>query len=181
MSCLFPQAPTLAAFWTNIVNGIDCTRDASEEEWDPERFFSSIPASFEQIYCKRGGFITDLADFDPLKFGVMPNSISGSDPDQLLALRVGSEALADAGYDSGHDKINNHEVILGRTSAPGAGSLNLIQRGQTVAQVLDIVRALHPNYSQEQMTLLETGLKSSLTQCNSDTIPSVMPNVLPAE
>jgi len=178
MSCLFPGAPNVAAFWRNIVGAVDSTRDATEAEWNPERFYSETNTSFEDIYCKRGGYITELADFDSLKYGVMPNSVAGSDPDQLLALKVASEALADAGYDGRRHQLNNHEVVLGRTSAPGAGSMNMIQRGQTVGQIMKIVERLNPTFSQDQLSLIEEGLKSSLYQCNSDTIPAVMPNVL---
>jgi acyl transferase domain-containing protein/phosphopantetheinyl transferase len=178
MSCLFPGAPNLSSFWMNIVNGVDATRDATAAEWDPSKFYNQNPTSFEQIYCKRGGFITELADFDPLKYGVMPNSISGSDPDQLLALRVASEALADAGYSNRKYDGNRAEIILGRTSAPGAGSMNMIQHGETVKQIVDVVKALHPEYTPEQVVLLEQGLKSSLNNCSSDTIPAVMPNIL---
>lgn len=178
MSCLFPGAANLSQFWTNIVNGFDATRDATAEEWNPEKFYNQNPTSFEQIYCKRGGFITELADFDPLKYGVMPNSISGSDPDQLLALRVATEALADAGYSNKQYDGNRAEVILGRTSAPGAGSMNMIQHGETIKQVVEVITTLHPEYTQEQITLLEQGLKSSLNNCSSDTIPAVMPNIL---
>jgi acyl transferase domain-containing protein len=178
MSCLFPGAPNVAAFWQNIVGGVDSTRDATEAEWNPERFYAEKSTSFEDIYCKRGGYITELADFDSLKYGVMPNSIPGSDPDQLLALRVASEALADAGYDGRRHELNNHEVILGRTSAPGAGSMNMIQRGQTIGQIMNVLTTLNPSFTQEQFSLIEEGLKSSLHQCNSDTIPAVMPNVL---
>ncbi len=178
MSCLFPGASNLSQFWTNIVNGVDATRDATADEWNPDKFYNQNPTSFEQIYCKRGGFITELADFDPLKYGVMPNSISGSDPDQLLALRVATEALADAGYSNKQYDGNRAEVILGRTSAPGAGSMNMIQHGETIQQVVDVIRSLHPEYTQEQIILLEQGLKSSLNNCSSDTIPAVMPNIL---
>jgi acyl transferase domain-containing protein/phosphopantetheinyl transferase len=178
MSCLFPGASNLSQFWTNIVNGVDATRDATAEEWNPEKFYNQTPTSFEHIYCKRGGFITELADFDPLKYGVMPNSISGSDPDQLLALRVATEALADAGYSSKEYDGNRAEVILGRTSAPGGGSMNMIYHGETVHQVLDVVKSLHPEYSAEQLKLLEQGLRASLRNCSSDTIPAVMPNIL---
>lgn len=178
MSCLFPGARDLAAFWTNIVKGVDATRDTTAAEWDPERFFSASPTSFEQIYCKRGGFITELADFEPLKYGVMPNSVSGSDPDQLLALKVASEALADAGYDKRRYPNNSHAVILGRTSSPGGGCMNMIQRGHTVGEVLSVIKTLNPFFSAEQLSLVEEALKSSLYNCNSDTIPAVMPNVL---
>jgi acyl transferase domain-containing protein len=178
MSCLFPGASNLSQFWTNIVNAVDATRDATAEEWNPDKFYNQNPTSFEQIYCKRGGFITELADFDPLKYGVMPNSISGSDPDQLLALRVATEALADAGYNNKEYDGNRAEVILGRTSAPGGGSMNMIYHGETIHQVLDVVKSLHPEYSAEQLTLLEQGLRSTLKNCSSDTIPAVMPNIL---
>lgn len=178
MSCLFPGAANLAQFWANIVNGVDATRDATAEEWNPDKFYNPNPTAFEQIYCKRGGFITELADFDPLKYGVMPNSISGSDPDQLLALRVATEALADAGYANKKYDGNRAEVILGRTSAPGGGSMNMIYHGETVHQVLDVVKSLHPEYSPEQMILLEQGLRATLKNCSSDTIPAVMPNIL---
>jgi len=178
MSCLFPGAPDLAAFWSNLINGVDSTRDASESEWDPHRYFNPNPSSFEEIYCRRGGFITDIADFDPIKYGVMPNSVQGSDPDQLLALRVASDALADAGYGRANHENNNYEVVLGRTSAPGAGSINLIQRGQTISQMMDVIRSLNPRFSEDDLRAIEDGLKASLNQCNSDTIPGVMPNVL---
>ncbi|MGH7490035.1 MAG: beta-ketoacyl synthase N-terminal-like domain-containing protein, partial [bacterium] len=178
MSCLFPGAPDLASFWRNIVSGTDSIRDATDAEWQPDKFFNDKPTSFEHIYCKKGGFITEFADFDPLKYGVMPNSINGSDPDQLLALRVATEALEDAGYDNRKHQNNNHEVILGRTSCPGAGSMNMIHRGHTISDIMDVLRSLNPDYSQEQLRLIEEGLKTSLYQCSSDTIPAVMPNVL---
>src|ERR1700733_7401890 len=98
MSCLFPEAPNLGAFWKNIVRGKDCLRDASELEWDTTRYYDPESSTFSKAYCKKGGFVSELAEFDPIKFGVMPNAVSGIDPDQLLALRVASEALADAGY-----------------------------------------------------------------------------------
>jgi len=178
MSCLFPRSPNLAAFWSNIVGGVDCLRDSTAEEWDPARFYSKEPTIFEQIYCKRGGFITELADFDPLKYGVMPNSIKGTDPDQLLALRVASEALADAGYANRDFNRERAEVILGRTSAPGAGAMNLIQQGQTVGQMLQVISALHPEYTPDEMDAIAETLRLSLSRCSSDTIPGVMPNVM---
>ncbi len=54
---------------------------------------------FEKIYCRRGGFITKEAEFNPLQYGVMPKAVAGSDVDQMLALKVACQAMADAGYD----------------------------------------------------------------------------------
>ena len=49
--------------------------------------------------CKRGGFVDAHADFDPLPFGVVPKASESVEPDQLLTLKVGYEALRDAGYE----------------------------------------------------------------------------------
>jgi acyl transferase domain-containing protein/phosphopantetheinyl transferase (holo-ACP synthase) len=178
MSCLFPEAPNLGAFWKNIVRGIDCLRDASELEWDTTRYYDPNSSTFSKAYCKKGGFVSELADFDPIKFGVMPNAVAGIDPDQLLALRVASEALADAGYQRQTFNGERAEVIIGRTSAPGGGSMNMIQHGTTVQQMVDVVAKLHPDLTHEELETLAQSLDKSLRTCNSDTITGVMPNIL---
>src|SRR5579883_1835722 len=178
MSCIFPGAGSLDAFWKNIVAGVDAVREALPEEWNSAWYKNKAGNNFGKLYCTRGGFITEFAEFDPLQFGIMPSSLNGGDPDQFLALRVAAEALADAGY---HHKTFNSlraDVIIGRTMAPGVGSLNLIQHGQTVDQVLNIVRAVAPHLSDEQIRCIENDLHKGLNPCNADTIPAVMPNVL---
>lgn len=179
MSCLFPMAGNLSSFWSNIVAGRDCLRKATPADWNGRRYDDRTDEVFGKIYCSRGGFISELASFNPLKFGVMPASVDGGDPDQFLALRIACEAMEDAGYDlSKQYPFERAEVILGRTSAPGAGSLNLIQHGQTVDQIVSVVSSLHPEFSKEELELLALRLHKSLRPCNSDTIAGVMPNIL---
>ena len=48
------------------------------DEWNDDNYYDRQSTSFEQAYCGRGGFIDDI-EFDPLKFGVMPNSVNGAD------------------------------------------------------------------------------------------------------
>jgi acyl transferase domain-containing protein/phosphopantetheinyl transferase len=178
MSCLFPQAKDLSQFWQNIVRGVDCLRDVGSLEWDKDTYWDPESTTIQKTYCKKGGFISELADFDPLQYGVMPKSIEGIDPDQLLALKVACMAFADAGLKRETFDGARAEVILGRTSAPGAGSMNMIQHGTTVEQTLAVVRALHPEYSKSEIDAIGQALSKSLNLCNSDTIPGVMPNIL---
>lgn len=178
MSCIFPGAPSVDAFWKNILGGVDATREPGAQEWNAEFFKAKPRSEFGNVYCTRGGFISEYAEFDPLEFGIMPRSIRGGDPDQFLVLRVASEAMADAGY---HHKTFNGdkaEVIIGRTMAPGVGSLNLIQHGQTVDQVLEILAAVSPELNEEELSTIGDSLKQRLAPCNADTIPAVMPNVM---
>jgi acyl transferase domain-containing protein/phosphopantetheinyl transferase (holo-ACP synthase) len=178
MSCLFPQAKDLSQFWQNIVRGVDCLRDVSALEWDKDTYWDPESTTIQKTYCKKGGFISELADFDPLQYGVMPKSIEGIDPDQLLALKVACMAFADAGLKRETFDGSRAEVILGRTSAPGAGSMNMIQHGTSVEQTLAVLRALHPEYSKNEIDAIGLALSKSLNLCNSDTIPGVMPNIL---
>ncbi|MBC7997564.1 MAG: polyketide synthase dehydratase domain-containing protein, partial [Leptolyngbya sp.] len=178
MSCLFPMAPGLAQFFGNIISGKDCIREPNENEWDLIRYQSPTGSDFKKIYCVRGGFVTELSDFDPLKYGVMPKAVNGADPDQFLALRVACEAMADAGYDNLPTSMERGEVILGRTSAPGQGAMTMIQQGQTVDQMIALVQKLHPEISHDDVRHLSELLHGSLPPTNSDTVPGVMPNLL---
>lgn len=178
MSCLFPMAPGLASFFGNILAGRDCLREPNEHEWDTIKYQNPAGSDFKKIYCVRGGFVTELADFDPLKYGVMPRAVHGADPDQFLALRVAVEAMADAGYNNLPTSIEKGEVILGRTSAPGQGAMTMIQQGQTVDQMLALVQKLHPEISHDDIRHLAELLHGSLAPTNSDTVPGVMPNLL---
>lgn len=178
MSCIFPGAPSLKSFWHNILSAVDSIREASAEEWDSEKYRQKDSGGFGKIYCSKGGFITEHAYFDPLEFGIMPSSLNGSDPDQFLCLKVAADALADAGYNPKTFSCQKGDVIIGRTAAPGIGSMNLIQHGQTIDQVLSVLRKTAPHLSEETYEGIEEALHASLRPCNADTIPGVMPNIV---
>ena len=180
MSCLYPGAPDLSSFWSNIVRGVDSTREVSASEWNVEDYYDPEAKKFGSVYSKRGGFISEYADFDPLKYGVMPSGVAGGDPDQFLTLRVAHEAMADAGYLDNSKKTfdkDRAEIILGRISAPGAGSMNLTHQSKTVHEVSSLLRGLLPNHP-EVVDAAINEMTGRLVACNSDTIPSAMPNVL---
>ena len=94
MGALFPGAPDLHTFWDNIAGGADAITDVPADRWDPV-FFDPSAEEPDRFYCRRGGFLGDLATFDPAPFGIMPMAVDGIEPDQLLALRVARAALDD--------------------------------------------------------------------------------------
>jgi acyl transferase domain-containing protein len=142
MACLFPGAPDLASYWSNIVRGFDATREVTDKEWSLADYYDKDATKFGLSYAKRGGFITEFAQFDPLKYGVMPSSVVGSDPDQMLTLKVAQDAMADAGYLTKAFDRDRAEIIIGRIGAPGAGCLNLVQQCKTVNEIAAILREL---------------------------------------
>ena len=125
MSCIFPGASNLQTYWQNIISKVDAIGDPPDE-WEAELFYDPNSQENDRIYCKRGGYLGDLARFDPLKYGVMPNSIDGGEPDQFLALRVAYEALADAGYSKRPVDGERVEVIVGRGTYINRGFTTLL-------------------------------------------------------
>ena len=111
MAALFPGAPDLDAFWRNVVDGVDATTDVPEARWDPV-FFDPDAKEADRFYCRRGGFVDEIATFDPLAFGIMPNALDALEPDQLLALAAADAALRDAGHPHERTDPTRVSVIL---------------------------------------------------------------------
>jgi len=177
MACLFPGAPNLRAYWENIIGKVDAISDAPED-WNAELFYDPDAADGERTYCKKGGFLGDLAQFDPLQFGVMPNSIDGSEPAHFLALRVAHEALLDAGYDKKLPEGPGVEVILGRAASVNRGHLSGLQYALIVDQTLAILKQLHPEYSDKDLEAIKKELRSSLPPTGVEVIPGLVTNII---
>jgi acyl transferase domain-containing protein/phosphopantetheinyl transferase len=177
MACLFPGAPNLRAYWENIIGKVDAVSDAPEE-WNAKLFYDPNATDGERTYCKKGGFLGDLVQFDPLQFGVMPNSIDGSEPAQFLALRVAHEALVDAGYDKQLPEGAGVEVILGRAVSVDRGHLSGLQYALIVDQTLGILKQLHPEYTEEDLQAIKKELRRSLPPTGVEVIPGLVTNII---
>lgn len=178
MSCLFPGAPDLRSYWQNILAKRDCITEPPAEAWDPARFYDPGAGTNDRLYCRVGGFLGPLAQFDPLKNQVMPNAVMGSEPDQWLALSVARAAFADAGYSDQIPERHKTAVILGKGNYPNRGNSTVSQHGHVVDQTLEILRRLHPEYTEDELAQIRADLKRSLPPFNSDTAPGLIPNVV---
>jgi acyl transferase domain-containing protein/phosphopantetheinyl transferase/acyl carrier protein len=176
MACLFPGAPSLGAYWRNIVGKVDAIGEP------PEDWLSGAaapePGADSDIYCRRGGYLGDLARFNPIEYGIMPNSIDGADPDQFLALRVAHEALADAGYADRPLSRERTQVVLGRGAYINRGYGNLMQQGQVLDQTMRILRTVLADRSPEDLAAIRRELKASLPPFNAETASGLVPNLV---
>jgi acyl transferase domain-containing protein/NAD(P)-dependent dehydrogenase (short-subunit alcohol dehydrogenase family) len=116
MACLFPQAQSPQAFWSNVLEGRDCIREVPMTHWLASDFFDADPKSPDMTYSRQGAFL-DSVDFAPLEFGIAPKNLEAIDTTQLLGLVVSRDALADSGYATGGKPFDRHRasVILGVT------------------------------------------------------------------
>lgn len=113
MACLFPGASGLDEYWRLILEK-ECVIGDPPDEWMSESYYQGGARTNDKTYCQKGGYLGHRARFDPLEFGVIPNTLDGGEPDQFLSLKVAREALRDAGYNEKSISPERTEVIVGR-------------------------------------------------------------------
>ncbi|WP_158677739.1 type I polyketide synthase, partial [Streptomyces sp. SPB074] len=116
LSALYPQARDLREFWGNVAAAADCLTDVPRTHWDTEEFYDPDPTVPDKTYAKRGGFIPDTP-FNPLEFGLPPNTLEVTDVLQLLSLVVARDLLKDAGAEQPWYDASRTGVVLGITGA----------------------------------------------------------------
>lgn len=182
MACLFPGARDLDDFWHNVLAGVDAVTDPPPEAWPADLFYDPASRSNDRVYCKKGGFIGPLAEFNPLDYGIMPAGLAGGEPDQWLALKVAADALADAGYrerlKERPEERQRTAVILGKGTYLNRGNLNMVQHSLVVDEILQVLRVLHPEYGAADLETLREELKRPLPPFDAETALGLVPNIV---
>ncbi|MEL6765435.1 MAG: polyketide synthase, partial [Cyanobacteria bacterium J06607_6] len=97
IGCRFPGAPNREAFWQLLQNGIDAIAPIPSDRWDAEALYDADATAAGKTYCREGGFLPGVDQFDPTFFGIAPREASYIDPQQRVFLEVVWAALEDAG------------------------------------------------------------------------------------
>ncbi|MCX4748422.1 acyltransferase domain-containing protein [Kitasatospora sp. NBC_01287] len=116
LSALYPKSRDLREFWGNVVAAADCIEDVQSTHWDVAEHYDPDPAAPDKTYAKRGGFIPPVA-FNPMEFGLPPNTLEVTDVLQLLSLVVARDVLKDAGAEGAWYDPERTGVVLGVTGA----------------------------------------------------------------
>ncbi|WP_327641098.1 polyketide synthase dehydratase domain-containing protein [Kribbella sp. NBC_00482] len=175
MAALFPGAPDLATYWHNLVNGVDAISSVPADRWDAEYYEPSARRA-DRIYCRRGGFVD--AEVDAARFGIMPNSVRDAEPDQLIALRVAAEAIADAG---GEDRLPEDRqrvgVILGRGGYLTPGLVRLDQRVRAANQLVKTLGELLPDLDPARLDDVRAAFTDQLGPEAPESAIGLVPNL----
>jgi len=96
----YPQAENIDQFWENLKTGKDCVREVPANRWDSRLYFHPDPEKSAEgkMYCKWGGYLSEVDRFDPLFFNISPREAETMDPQERMFLETAWEALEDAGY-----------------------------------------------------------------------------------
>jgi acyl transferase domain-containing protein/phosphopantetheinyl transferase (holo-ACP synthase) len=178
MSCLFPGAPDLDAYWRNILAGVDATSEPPPEAWDQDSYYDPEFADRDKTYCRRGGYLGSLVSFAPLEYGIPPVAVGG-EPDQWLALQLAHDALADAGLEDLPAEIRSRTgVMLGKGTYLNGGNAAAIQRGLIVEQTIQLLARLHPEHTPDELARLRHELQGALPAIGPETVPGLVPNII---
>lgn len=180
MGALFPGATDLSSYRDNLFAGRTAITDAPAGRWDT-RFHVAGAAGeaprADHIYTRRGGFLDDTVDVDVIRHGIMPSSVQGAEPDQLIALHVSAEALADAGgLPEGIDRARVG-VILGRGGYMTPGMVRLDQRVRTAGQLVETLSELVPSLDDETAERIRAAFAEQLGPEQPDAAIGLVPNL----
>ncbi len=78
VSALMPGSADVAGFWQTVVDGRDLISDVPSTHWLVDDYYDPDPSAPDKTYGTRGAFL-DPVDFDPLAFGIPPNTIEATD------------------------------------------------------------------------------------------------------
>lgn len=164
MGVLFPGSPDLRTYWDNLVSAADAISDVPPRRWDV-RYYDPHPAGPrrpDQIYCRRGGFVDDLATAEPERFGIDPDTAAAMEPEQLIALRVAAAAIDDAGGARRLGDPGRVGVVLGRSGYLSPGLVRLDQRVRTARQLTHTLGGLLPSLGHDDLEKIRAAFTDAL-------------------
>jgi 3-oxoacyl-(acyl-carrier-protein) synthase/aryl carrier-like protein len=94
----YPLAPSTQVLWENLLEGKDCITEVPADRWNWRQHFDAEKGAQGTSYSRWGGFLDEVAQFDPLFFNISPKEAQWLDPQDRLFLETVWNLLEEAGY-----------------------------------------------------------------------------------
>ncbi|MHA4809438.1 type I polyketide synthase [Flavitalea flava] len=194
MSGIFPGAGDVQTFWKNIENRVDAIQavpmnrmdDIFFEEFSPYENTSSFntispsgsSGKVDRFYCRRGGFVDEFAEFDPIPFGILPLAVEGTEPDHLLTLRLAHIALEDASVFEKELSLEKTGIIIGKGNYAGPGATRAIEIIRTGEQIVQVLKNLLPDLKGVEIDRIKKEFQIKKGRFGADTAMGLIPNLV---
>ena len=97
MGCRLPgEVDSPADFWALLSEGRDVITEVPADRWDQQLHYHSDPRHPMTQHVSRGGFVSDIDQFDSKLFGISPREATCMDPQQRMLLEVAWRAVEDS-------------------------------------------------------------------------------------
>jgi acyl transferase domain-containing protein/NADP-dependent 3-hydroxy acid dehydrogenase YdfG len=111
LAAFMPGSTDVPGFWRNVLTGRDLMTDVPPSRWLVGDYYDPDQRATDKTYGRRGAFLPQV-DFDPVRYGIPPNSLPAIDTTQLLALMVADRVIADCAVALPDDR-ERVSVLLG--------------------------------------------------------------------
>ncbi|MFE0046021.1 SDR family NAD(P)-dependent oxidoreductase [Streptomyces albireticuli] len=123
----------LGGLWSALVEERDLISPAPPaDRLDAARFSDPDPERPGKAYTMAGGYLEDVAGFDPEYFGISPREAKHMDPQQRLLLEMTAEAFDDAALDTAALAGSDTAVFVG-VSDVSYGALQMARYDEITA------------------------------------------------
>ncbi|PJE06461.1 sulfolipid-1 biosynthesis phthioceranic/hydroxyphthioceranic acid synthase [Mycobacterium sp.] len=98
MACRLPGGiDSPETLWDALLRGDDLVTEVPADRWDAEDYYDPEPGAPGRSVSRWGGFLNDVAGFDPEFFGISEREATAIDPQHRLLMQTSWEAVEHAG------------------------------------------------------------------------------------
>ncbi|OGO90195.1 MAG: hypothetical protein A3F10_06520 [Coxiella sp. RIFCSPHIGHO2_12_FULL_42_15] len=172
---IFPDSEGPESFWRQLLTGKDFMKDVPNvnTHWLRDDYFSTNMTEEEKTYIKKMAFIPEI-NFNPVEFGIPPQTIQTTDTAQLLTLVAVKQLLMDTfGENWKENNFENTSVII------GTSVLNLLAQMAGRLQKPHQREALMAlGFSKEDIEKISNKISEQYTPWTENTFPGLLSNVV---
>jgi acyl transferase domain-containing protein/phosphopantetheinyl transferase (holo-ACP synthase) len=176
ISVFCPAGDDVDEFWSGIARGGDFITEVPEDAIEP-CYFSGEPNGIDRFYCKRGGF-SNVFKVDPIRYGIMPITAGGTDPDHLISLAATDQALIDAGVFEKKLPLQNCSIIIGKGNFSGITQLRSVEIIRMAQQLSSLLKSALPDLTDEDLEKVRKAYQSKQGRYQPDMAIGTMPNLV---